>query len=234
MTTAHTNYDRDGWNAIVMTRLPAEVSERVKALVKSVSEADKVDEHGGWNFGIESLTRRRSRALNWDLYGFGTDMHSDAFLAVIQVREWTEGRRYNTVRKSYFLIGENEDKTVFAHPVESRVVHAAVKADRDVVLACQNWIFGGDYAAMLRQGDIALIPLKKAPAADKLSQRVMVLEGSHRLKGTQLRQNGHLYVRNPDMVHIPDTHPAVSAKGWHRVVIGKRSRFWNFAVPTVD
>jgi len=226
---------RDDYNAIVMSSLDAATRQRAEKLVRDVSSADKIDEHGGWDFGIEKITSRRSRALNWDLYGFGNDIHSGAFLAVIQVREWTEGKRWNTVRKSYFLIGQNEDGTVFAHPISANVVHAAVRKNSDVVLACQNWMFGGDYAAMLRQGDIALIPLQKRPASDKLSQRTMVLEGSHKLAASQLAQNGHLYAKAPKLTHAPGTHPYVEGdKRWYRVVVGKRASFWNFAVPTVD
>jgi len=225
---------RDIWNAIVLTSIDSADRERIAKLVEDVSNADKIDEHGGWDFGIQKVTKKRSRALNWDLYGFGTDLHSATFLAVIQVREWTEGRRFNTVRKSYFLIGQNEDASVFAHPVESRVIHAAIKAGRDVVLACQNWIFGGDYAAMIRQGDLALIPLNKRPSADVLGKRKITLADSHELKATQIRVNGNFYAKNPTMRHLPGTHPEVSGKGWYRLIVGKRAEFWNFAVPTVD
>lgn len=227
---------RDSYNAILTNSIPADDMTTIRALVKRVADADKIDEHGGWDFGIEKVTRNRSRALNWDLYGYGNDTHSGNLLAVIQVREWTEGKRWNTVRKSYFLIGENEDGTAFAHPVSHAPIFAAIKAGRDVVLAVQNWIFGGDYAGMVRHGDLALLPMAKRPGGTKGQLRkVAVLEESHELRAAQIAQvDGRIYAKNPTLTHIPGTHPPVNGSGWFRVVIGQRASAWNFAQPTID
>ncbi len=228
--------ERGFYHEIKQNTLEPEVRAQVKTLVDRASNATKLDEHGNWDFGFTSLNRKGTRwsALNWDLYGFGYDIHTQQFLIVIQVREADGSRKWLRVRKNYFLIGENEDGTVFAHAVESRVVHNAVKKCLDVVRAVQNWIFGGEYDAMFRQGDVALLKMWETPRAQRISGVERIVLNSHQLVGSQMRENGNLYVKDPVMVHIPGTHPPVGGRGWYRVVIGQRADFWKFAAPTKD
>ena len=228
---------RNYFNAIEMRSIDSALADSIRKLVDDASNAAKTDEHGSWDFGIDS-NRKRSRwtALNWDLYGFGNDTHSGKLLIVIQIRRSsTERGRYVNVRKNYFLVGTNEDDSTFAHPVESVVVHAAIRKGKDVILAVQDWIFGGDYAGMLRQGDIALIPMRRRPAKDsKIAKRTMTIEGSHELKASSIWHNGGLYAKDPTLTHTPGTHPVVAAKGIYKIVVGNRADFWRFAAPTVD
>jgi hypothetical protein len=234
MTTA--TLTRDSYGAIALSTLTDIDPQLIRNLVQDVTSADKIDEHGGWDFGIQKLTRRRSRALNWDLYGYGYDVHSGNLLAVIQVREWTEGSRWNSVRKSYFLIGHNEDGSAFAHPVGHAPIHAAIKAGRDVVEAVQNWIFGGDYRNMIRHGDLVIVPMSKRPAGTKGQlRRKAILQESHEVVAAQIAQvEDRIYARNPHLRHIPGVHPDVEAQGWCRIIVGKRATAWNFAAPTID
>ncbi len=207
---------------------------KVTALINEVR--NNVDEHGGWDFGADVDHVGRGTALNWDLYGFGNDVHTGQFLAVIQVRHYYKRSRraWPNVRKSYFLIGKNEDGTAFAHPVSAQAVHYAIRNCLDVVKHVQDWIFGGDYAAMKRQGDLALIPLKRAPKGEKVETEAMILENSHRIEADEFRINGVLYAKNPRMTHLPGTHPPIQHTGWCKVIVGRRGRFWNFASPTFD
>jgi hypothetical protein len=225
---------RDSYNAIVMFSLDADLRNQVNELMVDAQSSEKVDEHGSWDFGIRTNKRGRGEALNWDLYGVGHDTHTGKLLIVIQVRQCKITKYGNNVRKNYFLVGTNEDTTTFAHPVESRVIHSAIKAGRDVVLSVQNWIFDGDYARMVRHGDLALIPCSKRPSAPTAPRKKMVLEGSHELSATAIRQNGHLYAKNPTLTHAPGTHPTVKGEGWYKVVVGNRAEFWKFAAPTID
>jgi len=234
---AQMNAHRGRYGEIPFYTLDAETRERVAALVAEAGEAAKVDEHGSWDFGIASLNRRGTRwqALNWDLYAHGLDAHTGALLAVVQVRQVVSGRRWNRVRKNYFLIGTNEDGTAFAHPVSANAVHAAIRAGRDVIRAVQDWIFGCDYGLVIRQGDIALIPLRRA-AGERTPLRSMVLEDSHALEASEIRfgADGVVYAKDPRLTHLPGTHPTVGAAGWHKIVSGRRAAFWRFAAPTVD
>jgi hypothetical protein len=234
---AQTNAHRGRYGEIPFYTLDAETRERVAALVAEAGEAAKVDEHGSWDFGIASLNRRGTRwqALNWDLYGHGHDAHTGALLVVIQVRQAVSGRRWTRIRKNYFLVGTNEDGTAFAHPVSAMCVHHAIRAGRDVIRAVQDWIFGADYGEVRRQGDIALIPLRRA-AGERTPLQMMLLEDSHELHASEIRlgAGGVVYAKDPTLIHLPGTHPTVGAAGWHKIVSGRRAAFWRFAAPTVD
>jgi hypothetical protein len=231
------NAQRGSYGEIPIYTLDTETRKRISALVEAAATAAKVDEHGTWEFGITSLNRRGTRwaALNWDLYAHGRDVHTGALLVVVQVRQAVKGRRWTQVRKSYFLVGQNEDGTTFAHPVRAHVVHHAIRAGKDVIRAVQDWIFGADYAQLLRQGDLALIPLRRA-AGERTPLQMMLLEDSHELHASEIRfgAGGVVYAKDPRLVHLPGAHPRVEATGWHKIVSGRRAAFWTFAAPTVD
>lgn len=226
---------RGTYGELVSSELEPDVLSEVRAMVKEASSADKVDEHGSWDFGAAFDRKGRGESLNWDIYGVGWDVHDGQLLAVIQVRQFRR-TKYTQVRKNYFLIGRNEDGRTFAHAVSHAPIFAAIKGGRDVVAAVQDWIFSGDYQRMVRQGDLALIPMKSRPGGTKGQlKRVAVLEGSHALRADQIAVvEGRVYAKNPSLTHLPGTHPHVKADGWVRIVVGKRAEFWKFAAPTVD
>jgi hypothetical protein len=232
-----TQTQRGSYGEIPFYTLDAETRKRISALVAEAGEAAKVDEHGTWSFGVTALNRRGTRwaALNWDLYAHGHDAHTGALLAVIQIRQAVSGRRWTKVRKNYYLIGHNEDGTAFAHPVSAMCVHAAIRAGKDVIRAVQDWIFGCDYDQVRRQGDLALIPLRRA-CGERTPLQMMLLEDSHELQASEIRfgAGGVVYAKDPRLTHLPGAHPTVAADGWHKVVSGRRASFWTFAAPTVD
>lgn len=202
--------------------LSHEVRERVKPLVSELAQG------GAWEFGIRG-DPARGVSLNWDAYGHGTDMHSGEFLAVIQVRQTRWYGYGNSSRKVYFLLGRNEDGTAFAHAVESRVVHAAIAAGRDVIKSCQDWIFGHDYGQVVRQGDIALVPAtKKSAVPNDIRTMSLGTDGSHLLEADVIHQSGScVYALNPVLTH--NVHPSVRAHGWHKVIVGRRAPIkWDF------
>jgi hypothetical protein len=153
------NLKRGSYGEIDIYSLPKRTWKMVNNLFNEAKNSEKVDEHGNWEFGAEFDKKGRGYAINWDLYGISKDYFSKRLLIVIQIRKWEKRTRrgYANVQKSYFLLGRNEDNTAFAHPVESRVIHHAIKTGQDVCRACQNWMFKGDYTKMIRQGDIAMI-----------------------------------------------------------------------------
>lgn len=221
----------------MLNSLNSATCKQVLNLFNEAKKADKVDEHGTWDFGFDFDKKGRGSALNWDLYAVGRDMHSKRLLIVVQIRQYVKARKnyFPQIRKSYFLIGRNEDNHAFAHAVESRVIHNAIEKGKDVVKAVQDWIFGCDYHKVIRQGDVAMIPVKRInPAAEVLDGEKHLIEGSHELAAMDIRKNGELYARNPILVHQPGTHPTVSGEGWYKIVVGKRASHWNFAAPTID
>ena len=217
--------------------MPSEVKEQCKRLLEGVKNAAKIDEHGGWEFGLLASNHRKGmvHSMNYDWYAVGYDLHDGGFLAIIQVREFyrRKASRYPEIRKSYFLLGENEDKTFFAHPVQSHKIHAAIKAGKDVIKAAQDWIFGTDYAKVIRQGDLCLIPVRSVKGEEQGAE--IIIEKSHRLMADRILENGDIYAVNPNMVHLNGTHPTIqNLVGKYKVVVGKRAKFWSFAKPTLD
>jgi len=221
--------------------VPERDMKMIRNLVNGAAQADKVDEHGAWEFGCEFDNKGRGSALNWDVYGYGRDRHDRRFLAVIQVRQFVRQRKnwFPQIRKSYFLLGRNEDKSIFAHAVQSAVVHRAIRDNADVVRRVQKWIFGCDYERVIRHGDIALVPLSRQPAAPVVDTDTLAIgpsdnSASHELSADEIRQNGNLYAKNPHLTHAPGTHPDVAGAGWYRVMIGRRAATYDFAAPTID
>lgn len=231
-------YERGKFNEILLESLTEELRKAVNGLVRKAGSAGHVDEHGSWDFGVEYDRKRgECSSLNWDAYGIGRDCHTGQLLALVQVRQFHRKKTgyWPSIRKNYFLLGTNEDASIFAHSVSANVVHAAIRRGADVIKAVQDWIFEGDYAGMLRQGDLAMIPCTRRPPAPRVPKRVMILEGSHRLKANVIRQNGAIFAKNPNLIHMPGTHPEVQGENrWYKIVVGKRADFWRFAAPTVD
>ena len=230
--------ERGQYGQIQMSSLNERTRKQVQNLFSEASKSDKVDEHGNWEFGAEFDKKGRGYAINWDLYAVGKDFFSKKTMCIIQIRKWEKRRKngFANVQKSYFLLGRNEDKTAFAHPVESRVIHHAIKSNKDVIRAVQDWMFGCDYTKVLRQGDVCLYPCKKpsAPTMDKTEVSVDG-EGSHFLTAKEIRLNGSLYALDPSISHIPGTHPNfIGLNGWWKVVVSKRGRYHDFATPTID
>jgi hypothetical protein len=232
---AQIEVSRGSYNEI--TKMPENIRLLCADLLAGVKNAAKVDEHGGWEFGIIESNARKGRvhAMNYDWYGVGYDLHDGGFLGVIQVREFYRRKSsyFPEIRKSYFLIGKNEDGTFFAHPVESRAIHAAIKKGTDVVTAIQSWIFGTDYSKVIRQGDLCLVPVRSIKGEDRGTE--IIIEKSHRLMADRIIENGDLYAVNPNMVHLNGTHPTIqNLTGKYKIIVGKRAAFWSFAKPTLD
>lgn len=227
---------RGTYGEISLSDLNPSTAKQVRNLVKAAANAQKVDEHGNWDFGLEFDEKGRGSALNWDLYAVGRDLHSKRTLAVIQIRQFERRHKnwYPSIKKSYFLLGRNEDDTVFAHPVESRVIHNAIKRNDDVVQAVQKWIFGADYNKVVRQGDVALVPMSRRPNAPTAASNTVLLQDSHELVADAILENGNLYALNPSITHLPGTHPHFDLSGWYKVIPGKRADFYKFAAPTID
>ena len=111
---------------------------------------------------IETNSRNEIiEAVNIDMYG----MDTEAGLYLIQVRYWHKGKRFNTKRKDYFLIGRNENNSAFCHSVVVTAFrNKKAYTPEEKIHAAQSWIFGVKYdqmAEVIRQGDMGFLTLKK-------------------------------------------------------------------------
>lgn len=226
---------RGSYNEILLESINNETKKKIMNLIKEASNANKIDEHGSWDFGAEFDRKGRGSALNWDLYAYGFDYFSKKLLVIIQIRQYVLRKKgyYPQIRKNYYLLGRNEDGHSFAHSIESNVIHSAIRKNKDVILSVQNWIFGYDYKKIIRQGDIALVPIKKV-TAQPIEGSQLLIEESHHLTAEMICQNGNVYAKNPTLVHLKEVHPTVKGNGWFKVMVANRASYWKFAAPTID
>ena len=211
------------------------------AILESSRLVEEMKEHTrqtGWAYiGMSDFDRKgRGEAVNWSLYAAGIDIHNRKRLYIVQVRKWSNPyvNGYSSTRKNYFLIGRNEDKTVFAHVIESRVVRYAISNGIDPIVAAQSWMFSHPYAEVERQGDIGFVKVKRNdPSKYKLIEKPE-LPSNHYLASDQATVDGKgvIYVLNPVCTH--PTHPKVNLSGWWKVVVAKRKQHWEFTKPTPD
>lgn len=214
----------------------AEQTSLLKKYQKALRLVEKVKKVADWQLGASFDRKGRGSAVNLDLYGIGFDHHSKKMLAIVQLREWRKATKngFARVRKNYFLIGKNEDKTVFAHCIESRTIHAAIKKGNCPILACQDWIFGSDYRKVLRQGDIALVPTKRLPNGQEIVGKIIFRE-SHEIVAEKIMKIGDsYYAENPVLTHLKSQHPIQVGLGCFRITGGLSKSAWRFANPTLD
>lgn len=208
----------------------------VSALVK---ELDGV----AWETGIESDKKHRGESVNVDVYG----VDAAQGLAVVQVR-WCRfhPRRWNKVRKDYYLIGRNENGNAFAHPVDSparsKTALATVDGPVRFVLAKIWECRESQLAGLIRNGDVALIPMAKidqkriAAMLEKWDGQRVLIADSHLVEAEEIFTRGsELYARGAVTIrHTKGQHPTVSGAGFWRVQHGVRAATWGFTHPTAD
>ncbi len=256
--TAHISINRDQYGALVIGRSEGARRSRIARALRGVEQvlaelqAGNADEHlaPAWEVGKAFDRRGRGEAVNVSIYGF--DLVDRQPLGVVQVRQFRRTSyqaRHDlggSVRKNYFLVGRNEGTgTPFSHPIESRVVHAAVARDpspRSPVTAARAWIFAvpaDKLGRVLRHGDVAAIPVRALPRGERrvisdapAGTRVI---DSHVLQAEEIIEIGNsCYARNPLLQHLKAQHRDVSGTGWYRIQIGLRAAHWQFARPTAD
>ena len=203
---------------------------------RCIRDLNRIPDSHGWD-GIGTCVfdrKMRGQALNVDLYGYGRDIHCGRDLVVIQVRQYekTSANGWPNIRKNYYLCGYNEDGSVFAHPVESAVIHSAIRRGADVVQAVQTWMFGHDYARVIRQGDVGLIPVRRIPAGETVGQSLTVAD-HHSIRAAAItRAGGRVYAVDPTLTH--PGHDTVTATGSYEVVVARRAETWKFTTPHAD
>ena len=214
---------RDGYDAIIT------VPDPIKDLVKKVREA------AGWETGVtsEGMKRGGYEARNIDVYGYDISRS----LAVIQIRRaWKKKASWFTeVSKAYALVGVDEGQ-IFSHPLTSsprRNSHLRDLTPEAVVEWAESKIFGVPVSKLhtiIRQGDIALIPVRGIPKylspRPETGVQTLTLQSSHQVQvdgliygaGDQLYADGDL-----EVVHVKGEHKAISGSGKFRIVVGEKA-----------
>jgi len=196
---------------------------------------DRVEEAGVFSTGIVSDKKQRGQSVNVSLYGYWEDS------AVIQVRQCTfHPRKYNRVRKDYYLVGTLENGSPFAHPIETPArSRRAMTTPEACVRYVQARLWGcdeDDLPHIVRQGDVALVPARLPRDAEPVMDEEIVLAGSHRLRAKRMWRSGDdIYVSHASLHHLPGEHSHVRQNsGIRRVVVAPRASTWGFSAPTAD
>jgi len=215
---------RGNWNEII------EWPEWVKVLVHEVEKA------GAFQRGIESDKKQRGSSINVDLFG-----HNESEgLSIIQVRQCIfHPRRFNRVRKDYYLIGHTEQGSVFAHPVDTPARSKwAMETPENTVAFVLSKIWDckpDELHLIIRQGDVAFIPASLPKNAIETDNQV-VLRETHRIRGKLYKTPmGTLYCERASMVHTKGQHSTVRVSGkFYRIQPGIRAKVWGFTRPMGD
>ena len=190
---------------------------------------------GCWSSGIDG-DGDVYEAINADIYGWA-EVNGDR-LALVQVRRASKRRRrYLVIQKNYLLIGRNEDGGVFGHgvpsPRRSKEAMASPESAIRWILARHVWCCSeSDLGDIIRQGDIALIPIRRMPAeAQQIDGGAVTLRDSHAVRGDLYRtSDGGLYARGIVVLdHTPGEHRHVrTKKGLWQIREGQREALWSF------
>lgn len=215
-----------------IVNIPAWISDLLIALERA----------GAWQTGIESDKKQRGSAINTSIYSYDAARR----LALIQVRQCIfHPRRFNQVRKDYYLCGYNELGTVFAHPVEIRASGRVVGADpaAGVRLALTRiWRCDEeDLDSIFRNGDVAFVPVARIPnGAVEVAENALVIRQTHHVRtlegGTLYKHGDDYYITGRAKIeHSKRQHPTARVGlGTWRVQAGIRSAVWGFSSPTAD
>lgn len=216
--------NRGNWNEII------EWPEWVKSLIGEVEKA------GAFQRGIESDRKQRGSSINVDLFGYD----EVEGLAVIQVRQCIfHPRRYNQVRKDYYLIGHTESGSAFAHPVNTPARSKwALESPENTVAFVLSKIWNcrpDELHLIIRQGDIAFIPASLPKTAKETENRI-VLRETHRITGKLFKDtDGTMYCERASIVHTKRQHATVRVSGsYFRIQEGARAEVWGFTRPMGD
>ncbi len=212
------------------------------------------DDKHGFKTGFSFDSKQRGYAINIDVYDIDFKGQNNCPLAIIQVRLYEKRSKngYANIRKNYFLIGRNENKNAFAHPIPSPLIKKWIDYDElgTAVKKAQNWIFK-ENKNILRQGDVALVSISQEEKNEKITKLNDLYEiesmtdfsyKSHFLTADEIliarSKENHkkfkLYALNAKLVHTKNQHKEIEILGWSKFIVGRREATWDFANPTID
>lgn len=214
--------------------------QAVLDLVKTVKDAV------GWQTGIEDTGYKGGyEARHVDVYGYDIERQ----LAVVQIRRcWKKKESwYPEVSKAYALVGI-DDGQVFSHTIDGspcRQRNLYTQTPEDTVRWAEAKIFNvpvAKLATIIRQGDIALVPIKSLPPRvrkvslpDGHLVHNVTLAGSHSVavdgdlyEKVYTCRDGREFVEDLYAVglvesdHVRGQHKAVCSEGRFRLAEGLR------------
>lgn len=204
-----------------------------------------IEHTGVFTRGIETNSRGHGEAVNVDVYGYDYELD----LAVIQIRKCYITKYGNSVRKQYYLIGRDQSQ-LFAHPIEPPIrSQAALATPESLVQYVLTKIWDckpSELPNLIRQGDIALLPVAEVPAAATAKTGVtpdsdgvmMTIRDSHRLRAAEILEcRGRIFCRGlKTLTHTKRQHKHIRGRKnqVYRVLIGRRDTAWHFTAPTAD
>lgn len=208
-----------------------ELPEFVKTLLIDAEKA------GCWSTGIVSDKKNRGTSINTSVYGFD----ATEGVAVVQVRECQfRPGRYSKVRKDWYMLGRVESNAIFTHAIDSPIRSKLAREDAQFCCDFARATIWGckidDLSDIIRQGDIALIPIRKIPEdAVKMSDD-LILRDTHKVRGDVWVKDGVYYTRRGTTVtHSKGEHVKIKAtEGVYRIATGYRADVWGFSAPTID
>lgn len=135
---------------------------------------------GCWETG-----KHRGSSINTAVYG----CDESEGVAVVQVRECRfHPRMFNKVRKDYYLLGRVESGIIFAHSIDSPLKSKLALADAQYCCDYARAKIWGvkidELPDIIRQGDVALIPVVRLPASAKdANGQSQIIRDTHVLTG---------------------------------------------------
>ncbi len=228
---------RDRFGAIRSSTLPQSIEDLTTSILTQMEVST----------GIVGEADKWWESVNYDVYGYDVDRN----LVVIQLRRAVRKRSwsYQSVQKQYFLAGLDEGQA-FSHPLPSsprRMGGGGLDetTPEGVVKWSEAKIFGvplQKLPTVIRQGDIAIVPLSRKPSslqpdAEFVQLPTGVWQGNLRnshivtVDGEILSTGnaGRWYVEGDvEIVHDKQEHRAISYSGKGLIVVGQRDGLYSW------
>lgn len=220
-------FERDSYGALHSDSVPASMHALLKAVIAAA----------GIRVGITRTNKRGGYdAQRVDIYGYDVERN----LIAIQIRHtWLRKEGYWIQQKKYYALAGVDEGQIFCHVIPSsfrQMKDLAEATPGAVVKWAESKIFRVPLARLntiIRQGDIALVPVRSIPRSASLVQSgtgrlsEVTLRSSHAVKvDGQLykdAESGRIWTEGLVQIdHEPGQHRSIDAEGRFEIVEGER------------
>ena len=223
------SYVRNARNEISITSLDNKIAKEVISFVARVDNSGRLNGYDNWKFDKNFC--HNGDKLNCALLAIGYDYHSKKLHIAIQIRQFRVHKAVVNVRNAYLLLGLNQDKSLFVHPVERRVIQSAIKNNKDVIYALQSWMYGVDYKKITRLGKFAIIEVPKPKGEKILGDEIYIKDSISFIADEIYRKSFDLYYAKTP--HLLDCYNPLYNNKWYKVILPKKCKYWNFPEPNL-